>query len=262
MPRRGMIFQLDSVARQGRSLERVEHRPWPLPAGRWVMGQTRENVLFAHWRVPAEEIRRHVPDALEVETHDGSAWLGIVASRVTALRARGMLPVPGLSSFLELDVRTYVRAADGKPGIWLLSVDASSGFAVRAGRRGYRLPCFQARMTLDRAGEWRDVECARSGERGRVFSGRYRVAGEAFQARPGSLESFLAERYCVYAASDAGKLYRAEIHHAPWPLQPTEAEIELTSIAPLELRGEPLCHASERQDVVVWPPEPVPSIRG
>jgi len=250
------VYPFDAAKRQARSLDHVEHRPWPPPARPWALGQTWEDLLFAHWRVPVEELRRHVPDELEVEQHDGSAWLAITPFRLTALRARGGLPVPRLSAFLELNVRTYVRARDGKPGIWFFSLDATSGLAVRAARRAYGLPYFHARMTLEREDGWLEVECARTAERGKVFSGRHRPDGPVFHAEPGSLEAFLAERYCLYTTA-GGALRRAEIHHAPWPLQRAEAEIELTSIAPLALHGDPVCHSAARLDVVVWSLEPV-----
>jgi len=254
-----MLDDVTAAGRQARSLRRLDHRPWPLPQGRWSSGQTWDDLLFAHWRVPLEEVRHHVPRALEVELHDGSAWLGIVPFRMRGVRARGLLPVPGASSFLELNVRTYVRSADEKPGVWFFSLDASSRLAVQVARRRYRLPYFHARMTLDDANGWIDYECSRLGERGKVFSGRYRPAGDAFEAEPGSLEWFLTERYCLYTSDASGSLHRAEIHHAPWPLRPAEAEIELTSIAPVDLRGEPLCHVVRRQDVVVWPLERLPA---
>jgi uncharacterized protein YqjF (DUF2071 family) len=94
-------------------------------------------------------------------------------------------------------------------------------------------------------------------ESGRVFSGRYRPDGAVFHAEPGSLEWFLVERYCLYTTDAAGEVHRAEIHHELWPLQPAEAELELTTISPLELPGEPRCHFSRRQDVVIWPLERV-----
>jgi len=253
------MSQLEAVTRQARSLEQVDHRPWPLPRRGWTMGQTWEDLLFAHWRVPLEAVRAHVPPELEVELHGGSAWLGITAFRLTGLRARGLLPVPRLSSFLEVNVRTCVRAADEKPGVWFLSLDASSRLAVEAARRGYKLPYFQARMSAAQRGEWIDYECARLEESGRVFSGRYRPAGPIAPAAPGSLEEFLVERYCLYTTDARGALHRAEIHHAPWPLQPADAEIELTTLAPLELDGTPHCHFSRRLDVVVWPLERVAS---
>jgi len=247
---------LDAAVRQNRSLEHLEHRPWALPSRGWIMGQTWEELLFAHWRVPVEEVRQHVPEWLEVEEHDGSAWLGVTPFRLTGLRGRGMLPIPYVSSFLELNVRTYVRAED-KPGIWFFSLDASSRVAVEAARRTYRLPYFHARMSASKRGEWVDYECSRIDEAGRVFSARYRPDGPVSHAEPGSLEWFLAERYCLYATGDRGSLARAEIHHERWPLQPAEAAIELASISPLELRGDPLLHFSRRQDVVIWPLESV-----
>jgi uncharacterized protein len=251
------VFDLHAATRQARSLEHVDHRPWPLPARAWTMGQTLDDVLLAHWRVPLDDVRAHVPATLEVEQHDGSAWLGIVPFRVSGLRLRGLLSLPGLSSFRQLNVRTYVRAADGRPGIWFFSLDASSRVAVEAARRTFRLPCFHARVAADDEGTWIDYECARLGERGRVFSARYRPDGAVFHAEPGSLEWFLTERYCLYTTNEHGALQRAEIHHAPWPLQPADVEVELTSIAPFELRGAPLCHFSRRQDVVIWSLEPV-----
>ena len=250
------MFQLDAAYRQNRSLEHLGHRPWPLPARGWVMGQSWEDLLFAHWRVPAEELRKHIPYQLEIEEHDGSAWIGVVPFRITGLRARGTVPLPYLSSFLELNVRTCVRAED-KPGIWFFSLDASSRLAVEAARRTYRLPYFHARMSAQRSGEWTAYECARLSEAGRVFSGRYRPTGPVVMAEPGSLEWFLTERYCLYTTDPQGNLARAEIHHDLWPLQPAEAEIELASISPFELDGDPVLHFSRRQDVVVWPLERV-----
>jgi uncharacterized protein len=252
-----MLEQVRAAGRQARLLEHVEHRPWPPPAGRWALGETLENVLFAHWRVPPESMRALVPAEVELDLRDGAAWIGIVALRVTALRGRGLLPVPGLSSFLQLNVRTYVRGRDEKPGVWFFSLDASSRLAVEGARRRYGLPFFHARLALDRTGDWRDVECARIGERGRVFSGRFRTEGEALVSAPGSLEEFLVERYCLYATDRSGRLHRGEIHHEPWSLVRAEAEIELASIAPLELNGSAVCHFAARQDLVVWPLEPL-----
>jgi uncharacterized protein len=245
------MLQLDAALRQARSLERLEHRPWPVPARGWTMGQTWEELLFAHWRVPAEELRKHVPAGLEVEEFDGSGWVGVTPFRLTGLRGRGMLPLPYVSEFLELNVRTYVTAQE-KPGIWFFSLDASSRVAVELARRTYRLPYFHARMSATRRADWITYECSRIDEAGRVFSGRYRPEGAVFHAEPGTLEWFLTERYCLYT-TDRGALARAEIHHELWPLQQAEAEVELVSISPVELRGDPLLHFSRRQDVVIWP---------
>lgn len=216
------------------------------------MAQTWERLLFAHWRVPAERLRPRVPAGLELETYEGEAWLGVTPFRVSNLRLRGLPPLPRVSSFLELNCRTYVRHGD-RPGIWFFSLDASSRLAVEAARRLYRLPYFHARLDGG-PGEPTRYRCARiGGGRPHVWESVHRPAGGVSPGKPGTLEHFLTERYCLYAA-EAGALYRAEIHHPPWPLQPARAEIELNTMPPdgLEPDGEALCHLSERQDVLIW----------
>jgi uncharacterized protein YqjF (DUF2071 family) len=242
--------------RQGDSLEDVAHRPWPLPEGRWLMGQTWGDLLFAHWRVPEPALRALVPDGLQVDTFEGGAWLGITPFHVSGLRLRGMLPIPGMSSFPEVNVRTYVTDGE-KPGVFFLSLDAASGTAVAAARRFYRLPYFRARMSLRERGS-RVVFSSERTEPGsfpRAFRAVYRPAGQIVHAEPGTLEHFLAERYCLYTW-ESRTLYRAEIHHPPWPLQAAEATLGENTMPPRPVElpdDEPLLHFARRQDVVIWP---------
>jgi uncharacterized protein YqjF (DUF2071 family) len=233
---------LETPSRQAATLEVVDHRPWPLPRRSWIQAQTWKHLLFAHWRVPEEALRENVPEQLPLDSFDGSCWLGITPFRVDGLRLRATFPVPRLSSFLELNVRTYVTHGD-KPGIWFFSLT-------------YALPYHHASMRAHRLGEAVDYVSRRRGD-GHCFDGRYRPTGAAAPARADTLEYFLAERYCLYTTRD-GELFRADIHHPPWPLQPAEAEIRANSMPPppVELEGEPLFHFSERQDVVIWPLEP------
>jgi uncharacterized protein len=239
------VGRLEDAAAQAGSLRETQHRPYPASERPWVMGQTWLDLLFAHWRVPHDLLRPHVPDRLELEQHEGSAWIGLTPFRVTGLRLRGTPPLPLLSSFLELNCRTYVRAGD-RPGIWFFSLDASSRAAVTAARRTYRLPYRHARIEAG-AGSFQ----AGANDAG-FFRARYRGVGIPAPSERATLEYFLTERYCLYAGD--GEL-RAEIHHAPWPLQPADAEVEQRGIAPVELEGEPICHYARRQDVVVWSPE-------
>lgn len=247
---------LRAPARQHGVLSVIDHRPWPLPRGSWIMGQSWDDLLFAHWRVDADAVRRLVPTGLEVQEHDGSAWLGVTPFVLTGFRLRGTLPLPVVSAFPEINVRTYVTAG-GKPGIWFFSLDTSSRGAVEAARRLYKLPYFHARMSVGHRGERVDYASARrESARPFVFEAAYRGTSAGFEPQPGTLAHFLAERYCLYA-HDASGLHRAEIHHPPWRVRPAEAEIELNTMAPdgLEPVGEPLLHLAERQDVVVWPLE-------
>jgi uncharacterized protein len=236
------VGRFDDAAAQARSLRETEHRPYPLPERPWVMGQTWQDLLFAHWRVPPEVLRPHVPERLELEQYDGSAWIGLTPFRVAGLRPRGAPPLPLLSSFYELNCRTYVRVGD-RPGIWFFSLDASSRAAVATARRTYRLPYRHARI------EAREGSFRADSDAGGSFRARYHGVGMPAPAGRGTLEHFLVERYCLYA--DDGKS-RAEIHHSPWPLQAAEAEVEHRGIAPVELEGDPICHYAHRLDVVIW----------
>jgi uncharacterized protein len=249
---------LQAPARQTGSLTATAHRPWPLPESSWVLGQTWDELLFAHYRAPAEELRSHLPDGLELDLFDGDAWIGVTPFRLTGLRPRGLPPLPFVSSFLELNTRTYVTAGE-KPGIWFFSLDASSELAVLAARHGYKLPYFRAEIRAEWSDGWLRYESARNDARGApaVFRARYRPIGEVLEADDRSLAHFLTERYCLYTV-DEGRLKRAEIHHEPWPLQPAEAVIEENTMPPhgVELLDEePLLHFSARQDVVIWPLE-------
>ncbi len=251
---------LATPARQHSTLAETEHRPWPLPdCHSWVMAQTWDDLLFAHWAVPVDAIRRHVPEQLPVDTFDGEAWIGITPFRVNGLRLRATFPSPVLSSFLELNARTYVTV-DGKPGIWFFSLDASSRLAVGGARRWYRLPYFHARMSVARSDGSIEYASDRlsTGERPASFRGSYSPVGERFTAAPGSLERFLTERYCLYTV-DRGQAFRAHIHHPPWPLQPAEARIETNTMPPpgIPTEGEPVLHFSARQDVLIWALAPI-----
>ena len=203
-------------------------------------------------------MRPRVPEELEVEEHDGSAWVSVQFFRVRALRARGALPVPGISNFLQLNVRTYVRGPDGLPGVWFFSIDASSRLAALGVRRIYHVPAFHARMTQEPVGEWQEAECVRVGEPGRVFAARYRATGETFHAKLGSLEFFLTERYVLYSGDDR-QLLRARIHHRPWPLRRATVVRLATTLLEADRLPTPttpaLAHAQgEPFDVEIWPP--------
>jgi uncharacterized protein YqjF (DUF2071 family) len=247
---------LETPARQAGALAHAEHRPWPAPPRPWTMAQTWEGLLFAHWRCDPERVAALLPEGLELDVRDGQAWIGVTPFCCEGLRLRGLPPVPGVSTFVELNVRTYVTHG-GKPGIWFFSLDASSAFAVGGARLSYRLPYFRARMELRERDGWIALRSERASEPARRFAGRWRGEGPLFRAEPGSLEAFLVERYCLYAADRAGRLYRAEIHHEPWSLQAGDAELDDVSVVPpaLELEGEPLFHVAARQDTLVWPLE-------
>ena len=248
----------NALALQQRTLEEQGHRPWPAPEAPWLQAQTWCDLLFAHWRVDPEPLRRVMPEALPLHLwRDGSAWIGITPFVVANLRLRGMPPFPWVSRFPELNVRTYVDVG-GRPGIYFLSLDAGRRAAVLAARRTYRLPYFHARMRVNQGGARVDYESERADSSGPAawFRGWYRPTGPSTDD---PLARWLTERYCAYTVGEDGRPLRIEVHHPPWPLQPAEGELEAQGMAAplgIRLQGEPLLHFSTRQDTLIWPLEP------
>lgn len=224
------------------------------------MAQRWNDLLFAHWPVDAGAVRALVPRSLPLDVRDGAAWLSITPFRLSGLRPRGLPVIPGLSRFPELNVRTYVTV-DARPGVFFFSLDAGSALAVAGARTLYHLPYFRAAMRIRAAADGtvlyqsqRTHRAARPAE----FTARYRPAGPVVRHSPGTLDHWLSERYCLYAVDSARRVYRAEIHHRPWPLQPATAEIgrnTMAAAAGIPLPGPPARLAfARRLDVVVWPP--------
>ena len=238
-------------------LPSAAHRPWPLPHRPWVLAMQWHDLLFMHWPVPPALLRPSIPPALTLETFDGAAWLGIIPFRMAGVRPRLVPPLPWLSAFPELNVRTYVTT-EGKPGVWFFSLDAGNPFAVRGARTLFSLPYYDAAMETESDGDAVRYTSTRThrGAPGAAFTGRYRPSGSVSHAAIDSLESWLTERYCLYAADRRGRVWRGNIHHAQWPLQPAEADITRNTMTdPLQLRlpsRAPLLHFAQRLDVVAW----------
>jgi uncharacterized protein YqjF (DUF2071 family) len=218
------------------------------------MKQTWHDLLFAHWPLPSPVLRPLVPAQVTLDTFDGECWIGVVPFRMSGVRARAVPPLPGLSRFPELNVRTYVTHGS-KPGVYFFSLDAANLPAVWAARAFYHLPYFHAVMTSqEHNGSIHYVSrCHRIPAE---FRANYRPIGEVRLREKGSIEHWLTERYCLYT-THRGELYSGEIHHLPWPLQDAEAEFETNTMAAAAgivlPTSKPLLHFAGRQDVLIWP---------
>ena len=226
------------------------------------MKQVWHDLLFMHWPIAADQLRPLIPPELEIESYDGSAWIGVVPFHMSGIRARWLPPIPSTSAFPELNVRTYVRAG-GKPGVWFFSLDAANSLAVAAARHFFHLPYFRAWMHAE-GGLRGEIEYnshrTHSGAPSADFRGSYRASNDnVFQAKLGSLEYFFVERYCLYAATRS-RIFCGEIDHAPWRLQCAEAEIEVDTMAAASgitlQASKPLLHFVRQQEVKVWPLTP------
>lgn len=208
------------------------------PAGRPVMYQRWEELLFLHWAVDPEAVADALPPALRLDTFEGRAWVGVVPFFMRGVRPRGLPAVPGLSSFQELNLRTYAVDRDGRPGVWFFSLDAADRIAVWIARKFFHLNYRLARMGGSRSGG-----AVRFSSRRAINGGwdaaqefRWHRTGPARQAAPGTLEFFLVERYRLFTwEAKRGRLHTGKIHHAPYRLE--QAEVEAFSPRLFDLNG-------------------------
>jgi uncharacterized protein YqjF (DUF2071 family) len=223
------------------------------PVERPVMVQSWDTLTFIHWRYPVGDVQRLLPAGLEVDPFDGSAWVGLVPFFLR-VGVPGVSSVPWMSRFPETNVRTYVRAADGRRGLWFFSLDAARLGAVVVARSTYRLPYFWSKMRLTQKGRRVEYRCRRRwpGPRGAASVAVVDV-GDAFEPDVlGEVDHFLTARWVVYSNPASG-LHCADAFHQPWPL--FRAELvhladDLVPAAGLPAPGhDPLVHYSPSVEV-------------
>lgn len=232
-------------------------RMWPLPKSPWVMRMTWSELLFAHWAVQPELVASLLPSGITLDTRDGKAWVGVVPFLMSDVAPRFCPAIPGLSRFLELNVRTYVTV-DDKPGVWFFSLDAESRIAVRGARATFNLPYMDAAMSMKQHDDGTiDYTSHRThrGEPAADYDASYRATGEFAQANPGSLEHWLTARYCLYSASRRGQIFRGEIDHPPWSLAPARCEERTNTMGEgfgFHFTGEPHLLMAKSINVQAW----------
>jgi uncharacterized protein YqjF (DUF2071 family) len=209
------------------------------------------HLLFLHWEVPAEQLRRRIPDELAIDTFHGRAFVGLVPFTMSGVRPWWSPPVPGLSRFHEVNVRTYVvPRSGGPPGVWFFSLDAANRLAVAVARRFWGLPYWTARMGLavrqGPDGPRIEHRSERLGYReGRAHCAvQYRPVGTPAPAAPGTLDHFLVERYVLYCLR-RGRLMAGRVHHEPYQVQGADVLCDESLIAAAGLErptSPPLAH--------------------
>jgi uncharacterized protein len=232
----------------------IERQPPSHPSP--VMFQRWMHLLFLHWPIPPHLVQMTLPEGLLVDTFDGHAWLGIVPFFMRGVRPAGFISVPGLSNFLELNLRTYVRDAWGRPGIWFYSLDANQMLAVCLARAAFALPYEFADMRATVSDGEIDYRSRRLGSECSLHY-RYRPTDKLGEARLGSLGFFLIERYRLFARR-GNKLFTGQVHHSPYQLHKVavvEADPRLFAMNGFETPAECPAHMvySERVDVSIYP---------
>ena len=232
-------------------------RERPAPKSAPAMRMKWHDLLFMHWPVPADILSEHLPPGIEVDTIDSNAWVSVVPFRMSGVAPRWLPDVPWMSSFPELNVRTYVTC-NGLPGVWFFSLDATNPIAVRIARSWFHLNYVDAKIRLNYRDNWIRYRSFRTSatHAPAKLSVDYRPIGETFVAEPGSLEYWLTARYRLFSADKEGRIFCGEIDHRPWVLRKAQALIHHNTMMdqfPHEFGEQPaLIQFAERTDVVAW----------
>lgn len=192
----------------------------PSPVTRPVMRNDWSTLTFLHWRYEPAAVQRLLPAGLEVETFDGAAWVALVpfAMRVAT---PGNRAAPWLTTFLETNVRTYVRGPDGTTGVWFFSLETTRLHVTLAARATYRVPYCWARLRLEQDGDRVRYEATRRwpGPRGARSLVDVELGAPYEPAALGPLEHFCTARYQLFATRPFGGLLRTRVDHEPWVLR-------------------------------------------
>ncbi len=235
----------------------------PFTIDRPIMLQRWERLTFVHWSFDPPAVQRLLPDWLQVETFESSAWVGLVPFFMRVASARGR-EVGWVSHFCETNVRTYVRDREGRSGIWFFSLDAARLGAVITARATYRLPYFWSRMRVDERGSETAYECRRRWPDRQPTTSRLRVrVGEPFAGSElGDRDHFLTARWVLFSSAGERKRF-ARAWHTPWPLYRAEVSevddglVTMTGLPSPE--NAPIVHYSPGVDVRIGRPEQYPS---
>lgn len=200
-----------------------------------VMRQRWAGLLFLHWPVDPALIAERLPPGLHVDTFEGQAWLGVVPFFMDRVRPVGLPPVPWLSWFMELNVRTYVHDDRGNAGVWFFSLDCNQPIAVEIARRAFHLPYEHAVMRNVKTENSIQYHSRRKAIDALDAEFIYDMPTATRAAELGSLEWFLVERYLLFSANPSGRIFCGRVHHLPYQI--ASARCERWSTEPLCLNG-------------------------
>jgi uncharacterized protein YqjF (DUF2071 family) len=204
------------------------------------MVQQWRDLAYVHWRYPVEEVQALLPSGVEVDVHDGSAWVGLIPFSMRKIGLPRLPAVPYLGSFPEVNVRTYVRC-NGKPGVWFFSLDVNRFLPALVARTTYLLPyCWGS------ARHFRDGDVLKTTVRRRWPSTSSThisiLIGDEIE-EPSDTAVFLSARWGLYSKGFRGALRYAPVDHEKWPLySATLLDIDdslVTSAGLSAPRGEP-----------------------
>ena len=223
-----------------------------------ILFQKWEKLSFMHWRVDKNIIKRHIPDNLTLDLYDNEAYIGLIPFMMKNVRPWWSVSVPFISNFPEFNIRTYVKKGNTR-GVFFITLDAQSIITRIYASNFFHLPYRYSRgYVIDKNGSfsWRSNRLYK----GYKLKGSCEGYGEYQQAKKGSLEEFLLERYYLFTSSGV-YIKRGRISHERWNLKKARPKIlindflESISLGVTQLLKPDFCHISDGVEVKAYPLE-------
>lgn len=231
-------------------LNETEHRPWPMPSDKWRYYQEWNDAVFLHWKVPVEELTKHIPEGLEIESIDGECWISVVAFTMQKIRPRMLPSLAFISDFHEINVRTYLKH-NNKTGVYFLNIEAEKWLSANLARIISTLPYQTAHMKRSNHAGQHTYTSTNAVSRFSLHT-TYSIGEEITEKS--TLDLWLTERYCLYL-NKGNTISKYEIHHKPWQLYEidvTDLDVQFT-IDGLPINRKPdMAHYSTGVQVVAW----------
>jgi hypothetical protein len=232
-------------------IHRLEHRPHKIPTSPWTWSQKWGDCLFLHFEADSNQLRKIVPNILELDLYQKKAWISIVLSCNQNFKAR-FLPIwQSRGCHAQMEVRTYVKN-QGKAGTYTLSLDAPPSLYFKTTR--WITGSSAAHADLIYQSHYNPGAYVHNSENERCLSTIFKIKNNSFQARLSKRTEFLTERYCSYSLKKDLKI--KEWHHLPWHLHHVEVDVEFHNIGQelgLQLTPQPqACFFSKGVDVISW----------
>ncbi len=175
----------------------------------WVIKQTWRDVLFIHYRVDPNEIKKLVP--FELDLYDNHAIISVIPFFMDSIRFPFLPPIPKVSSLWELNIRTYVNV-NGVKGIYFFTLETDSKPGEVIANLFFSLPYRHSKIKAEISNGQYFFEHARDDLRFSVH------ASPDEKIQKTDFDIWATERYSLFTQKN-GVSYQGIVRHRPWELR-------------------------------------------
>jgi hypothetical protein len=179
------------------------------------MKQQWRDLAYIHWRYDPALLQSLMPEGIEVDTFDGSSWVGLIPFSMRNISFPFIPPVPYFGSFPEVNVRTYVKR-NGVPGVWFFSLDVNRLIPAFVARTTYFIPYCWGRASHTKEDQHLRTTVKRRWPSRSSTQIELTIGAEIKE--PTDLAHFLSARWGLYSKGFGGRLRYAPVDHEQWQL--------------------------------------------